>query len=44
MDRLEDIYHDDQQYALSDEEVAMIREMEEDAWEDALELIEEEAR
>jgi len=44
MDRLEDIYHDDQQYVLSDEEVAMIREMEEDAWEDALELIEEEAR
>ena len=42
MERLEDILHDDQQYVLSDEEVAMIRELEEEAWQHALEQLEEE--
>ena len=39
MERLKDIQHDDQQIVISDDEVALIREIEEEAWQHAIEQL-----
>jgi hypothetical protein len=41
VERIEDIKHDDQQIVLSDEEVALICEIEEEAWQYAMEQFKE---